>query len=104
LVEHFLDTVDYDGVRIVDQDRANSVVGIDRYQRAEKIIEYLQRNIERFEDLERSGPDPQSWRNQIGDMNPIDTLTHELLTDLRNAYGQVLDAVRKWQSPSQYLV
>ena len=104
LVEHFLDTGEYDGVRIVDQDRANSVVGIDRYQRAEKIIEYLQRNIERFEDLERSGPDPQSWRNQIGDMNPIDTLTHELLTDLRNAYGQVLDAVRKWQSPSQYLV
>jgi hypothetical protein len=104
LVKHFIDTGDYDGVRIVDQDRANSVVGIDRYQRAEKIIEYLQRNIERFEDLERSGPDPQSWRNQIGDVNPIDTLSHELLTDLRNAYGQVLDAVRKWQNPPQYLV
>jgi hypothetical protein len=80
----------------VDQGRADSVSGIDRFERAEKVIEYLQRNIERFEDLERSGPDPQSWRNSDGTVQPFDTLTQELLPDLRNAYGQVLDAVQKW--------
>jgi hypothetical protein len=104
LFRHFLEAGDYDGVRIVDQIRADSVVGIDRYQRAEKIIEYLERNIQRFEDLERLGPDPQSWRNSDGTVQPIDTLTHELLPDLRNAYGQVLGAVRKWLSPPEYLV
>jgi hypothetical protein len=96
LFRHFLETGNYDGVRIVDQGRADSVSGIDRFERAEKVIEYLQRNIERFEDLERLGPDPQSWRNSDGTVQPIDTLTHELLPDLRNAYGQVLDAVQKW--------
>jgi hypothetical protein len=95
LFRHFLETGDYDGVRIVDQIRADFVAGSDRFERAEKIIEYLQRNIERFEELERLGPDPQSWRNSDGTVQPIDTLTHELLPDLRNAYGQVLDAVRK---------
>jgi hypothetical protein len=100
-LRHFLEMGDYDGVRIVDQIRADSVVGNDRYQRAEKIIEYLQRSIERFEDLERSGPDPKSWRNSDGTVQPIDTLTHELLPDLRNAYGQVLQAVRKWEGPPE---
>lgn len=96
LFRHFLETGDYDGVRIVDQIRADFVAGSDRIERAEKILEYLQRNIERFEELERLGPDPQSWRNSDGTVQPMDTLTQELLPDLRNAYGQVLDAVRKW--------
>ena len=99
LLKHFIETGDYDGVRVVDQNRADFVAGDDRFERCAKIIEYLEHNIKRFENLGRSGPDPKSWRNSDGTVTPIDTLTHELLPDLMHAYAQVLDAVRKWMRP-----
>lgn len=96
LLEHFIETGDHDGVRVVDQTRADVVAGADRFERAAKIIRYLQLNIERFENLGRSGPDPKSWRNSDGTVTPVDTLTYELLPDLMRAYVQVLEAVRNW--------
>ncbi len=99
LLEHFLETGDYDGVRVVDQTRADFVAGDDRFERSAKIIEYLQRNIERFKNLGYSGPDAKSWRNSDGTVTPIDTLTYELLPDLMRAYVQVLNAIRIWLNP-----
>lgn len=104
LLEHFLETGDHDGVRVVDQDRADLVAGTDSFQRAEKVIEYLRRNIERFESLNHSGPDPRSWRDFIGTVEPVDTLTYELLPELWRGYGQVLDAVNRWLDPHKPLV
>jgi hypothetical protein len=104
LLRHFLETGDRDGIRIVDQARAEFVTSSNRVERAGKVIEYLQRNIERFEDLESSGPDQRSWRNAFGMVDPPDTLTHELLPDLRVAYGQVLEAVQNWLSQPAVIV
>lgn len=98
LLKHFLETGEYDGIRIVDEGRAESVSGDALESRAEKVIEYLQRNIQRFDELETSGPDPQSWRNFDGTVQPIDTLSHELLTEMRSAYEQVRDAISEWIS------
>ncbi len=95
LLKHFLENGDYNGVRIVDQDRADAVSGHDLGSRAAGIIEYLQANIDRFEDLERTKPDPKSWRNQQGTVEPVDTLSRELLRDLKTGYLEVRDAVRK---------
>ena len=94
LLKHFLETGDYDGVRIVDENRAQLVKGDDIASRAAGIIEYLQGNIERFEELELTGPDPKSWRNQTGTVEPVDTLTRELLRDMKNAYVEVREAVK----------
>lgn len=104
LLRHFLETGDYDEVRVVDQTRADFVAGTDRFERAEKIIEYLQRNIERFENLRYSGPDSKSWRNSDGTVSPIDTLTYELLPDLMGAYIQVVNAIRNWLNPVDFIV
>jgi len=98
LLKHFLETGEYDGIRIVDQGRAESVSGDALESRAERVIEYLQRNIQRFYELETSGPDPQSWRNFDGTVQPIDTLSHELLAEMRTAYEQVRDAISEWIS------
>ena len=95
ILKHYLENGDYDGVRVVDSNRAEAVRGSDVSSRAAAIIEYLQGNIERFEDLERTKPDAQSWRNQTGTVEPVDTLTRELLRDMKTAYVEVREAVRK---------
>lgn len=95
LLKHFLETGDYDGVRIVDSGRASAVEGFDISTRAAGILKYLQGNIDRFEELELTKPDPQSWRNQTGTVEPVDTLTRELLRDMKNAYVEVKEAVQK---------
>jgi hypothetical protein len=95
VLKHFLENGDYDGVRVVDSNRAEAVSGFDIATRAAAVIEYLQGNIDRFEDLERTKPDAQSWRNQTGTVEPVDTLTRELLRDMKTAYIEVREAVRK---------
>jgi len=37
--------------------------------------------------------DPKSWRDQSGKVDPVDTLTRELLHDLTMSYVLVRDAV-----------
>ncbi len=100
LLRHYLEFGDHNGVRIVDQDRANAVRGDNLSGRAERICEYLQRNIERFDDLERIVPDERSWRNSYGTVEPVDTLTFEILPQLQMAYKEVLDAVRHFHERS----
>jgi hypothetical protein len=98
-LDRILKTGDYGRIKVVDQNKADVLLACNgRLERAEKVIEYLQRNIGRFEDLERSGPNSRSWRNEVGEVQPMDTLTHEILPDIRTAYGQVLDAVRRASS------
>jgi hypothetical protein len=98
LLKHFLETGEYDGIRIVDQGRAEFVSGDTVESRAEKVIEYLERNIQRFDELETSGPDSKSWRNSSGEVEPEDTLSHELLAEMRTAYEQVRDSISEWIS------
>lgn len=94
VLKHFLEHGDYDGINIVDKDRAAAVSGYDISTRAAAIIEYLQANIDRFEDLERTKPSKESWRNQQGTVEPVDTLSRELLRDMKTGYIEVREAVR----------
>jgi hypothetical protein len=100
LLRHYLEFGDHNGIRIVDQDRADAVRGDNISSRAERICEYLERNIQRFDNLERVGPDERSWRNSIGEVEPVDTLTFEILPQLQKAYKEVLDAVRHFHERS----
>jgi hypothetical protein len=97
LFKRILHAGDYSSAVIVDQDRANAVFGGSLVDRALKVEEYLIANLQRFEYLDAEPLNPRSWRNSDGSVEPVDTMTKELLSDLRQAYGEVLDAVRKTQ-------
>jgi hypothetical protein len=61
------------------------------------VEEYLIANLQRFEDLKAENLDPRSWRDLVGSVEPVDTMTKEILKDLEFAYTEVLVAVRKSQ-------
>jgi hypothetical protein len=99
LFKNILDEGNYGNAVIVDQDRANAVFGDSLVDRALKVEEYLIANLQRFEYLDAEPLNSRSWRNMMGSVEPVDTMTKELLSDFRQAYAEVLDAVRKTQLP-----
>jgi hypothetical protein len=46
--------------------------------------------------------DIRSWRNQVGSVEPIDTMSLELIGDLRKAYVQVKEAILRFELSSQH--
>jgi hypothetical protein len=40
---------------------------------------------------------PKSWKNEVGSVDPADTLTMELLGDLRKSYLQVREAMERFE-------
>ena len=41
---------------------------------------------------------PHSWRNQVGAVDPVDTMTRELLPDLRKGHVMVREALERFES------
>ena len=93
---HILKTGEYGNVEIVDDVRADSLLN-DPQGRIKHAIAYLDVNIERFDAIESRPMDPHSWRNQVGAVDPVDTLTRELLPDLRRAYVMVREAIERFE-------
>jgi hypothetical protein len=87
-----LSTGDYGNVQILDQMRASALAS-DPQGRVAFAIKYLDANIARYDRLDALPLDPQSWRNEVGSVEPVDTMTRELIGDLRKAYVQVREAV-----------
>jgi hypothetical protein len=87
-----LSTGDYGNVQILDQMRANALAS-DPQGRVAFAIKYLDANIARYDRLDALPLDPQSWRNEVGSVEPVDTMTRELIGDLRKAYVQVREAI-----------
>jgi hypothetical protein len=91
-----LSTGDYGLVQILDQNRANALA-TDSEGRVKNAIKYLDANIARYDGLDSKPLDTRSWRNQVGSVEPVDTMTRELLGDLRKAYVQVKDALIRFE-------
>jgi hypothetical protein len=87
-----LSTGDYGNVQILDQMRANALAS-DPQGRVANAIKYLEANIARHDRIDALPLDPRSWRNEVGSVEPVDTMTRELIGDLRKAYVQVREAV-----------
>ena len=98
LFKNILKDGNYGFATIVDQDRADSIQAGTLEERVQKVEAYLTANLQRFDSLDAEPLDTRSWRNINGSVNPVDTMTKEILKDLRHAYTEVLDAVRKTQS------
>jgi hypothetical protein len=41
---------------------------------------------------------PHSWRDKSGAVDPVDTLTRELLKDLRNGHVMVREALERFET------
>ena len=91
-----LATGDYGSVQILDQMRANALAS-DTSGRIRNAIKYLDANIARFDHIDSLPLNARSWRNKVGSVDPVDTLTVELLPDLRSAYVQVKEALIRFE-------
>ncbi len=92
-------TGDYGPVQILDHARASSF-STDPQGRVANAIKYLDANIARFDAIDALPVDPRSWRNHVGTVEPVDTLTRELIDDLRKAYVQVKEALIRFDQPT----
>jgi hypothetical protein len=94
-----LSTGDYGNTQILDQTRA-SALAAGSGNRITEAIKYLDANIARYDGLDALPLDNRSWRNQVGSVEPVDTMTRELIGDLRKAYVQVKDALKRFEQGS----
>ena len=86
-------TGDYGKIQILDESRSSRFLN-DYESRFDAAKDYLRVNLDRFEKLGSEAPSLRGWRNSIGNVDPDDTLTIELLPDLREAFSQVLDQIQ----------
>ena len=85
-------------ISVTDEARANAARGSDMNDRCDKVMHYLRANLDRLDKLSTAPIDPKSWRNQDGVVEPADTLTLEILPDMRRAYVEVLQAVERFKT------
>jgi len=90
-----LRTGEYGKLQILDQQRADALRN-DPKGRSRHGIAYLDANLERFDELNSRPLDPRSWRNRVGSVDPVDTLTRELLPDLRVGFLTVREALERF--------
>jgi hypothetical protein len=94
-----LSTGDYGNTQILDQSRA-SALAAGSGNRVTEAIKYIEANIARYDGLDALPLDNRSWRNQVGSVEPVDTMTREMISDLRKAYVQVKDALKRFEQGS----
>jgi hypothetical protein len=96
-----LTTGEYGNIRILDQMRATALAS-DPHGRIKHAIQYLDANLTRYDALVEMPFDLRSWRNHVGSVEPVDTMSLELIGDLRKAYVQVKEAILRFERSSQH--
>jgi hypothetical protein len=91
---------DYGDLQIVDRQRADAFMK-DPAGRYSNAIAYLDANIKHYDLLDSKPLHPHSWRNQVGSVEPVDTLTLELMKDLRNCYVKVREAIERFEESAR---
>jgi hypothetical protein len=97
IVEQILKTGEYGNISILDSNRADAL-GTSAAERAVTARAYLDRGIQFFDELDATAMHPHSWRNQVGSVDPANTLTRELLPDLRKGYVMVREAIERFEA------
>jgi len=96
IAAQILTTGEYGSVQIVDTARADALRN-DPSGRFKNAIAYLDANIKRFDLLDSKAMHPHSWRNSVGAIDPVDTMSRELLPDLRKSYVMVREAIERFE-------
>jgi hypothetical protein len=92
-----LKTGDYGDVKILDAARAETMRG-DQAARFRAAQSYITANINRYDAISSRPMHPHSWRDKSGAVDPVDTLTRELLKDLRNGHVMVREALERFEN------
>jgi len=80
-------------LEVVDPNRAAKVSSTDYYERKAAIISYLDGYIEMLHEVSARPLSRTHWRENIGAVDPTDTLLLELMDDLLKGYVEVRTAV-----------
>ena len=106
LAARVLESGDYSGIQIVDEACANALIN-DPNGRIANAITYIDAGLQWFDTLDAKPLDPRSWRNFRGTVDPVDTMTRELIADLRSGYLMVREAIKRFErslsNPAQSL-
>ena len=78
---------------VVDSNRQEKIVANDFDQRKENVLRYLDAYLQFLQQLDAKPLSNSHWRDQSGYVDPIDTLTLELMGDLTRGYTDVRTAV-----------
>jgi len=96
VVAQILKTGNYGALAVLDQDKVD-VLGSSAVERVSAAKAYLDGCIQYFDELDAAKLHPNSWRNLVGSVDPVNTLTRELLADLRKGYVMVREAVDNFE-------
>jgi hypothetical protein len=78
----------------IDVKRASALTtATDVASRCDVVVNYLNGNLKRFAELQVRPLENSHWRDAIGSVEPIDTLSIEMLPDLTKGYAEVKAAV-----------
>lgn len=91
-----LETGDYGPTKILDTRRAE-LLAVDG-NRVANAIKYVTDHLVTLEKIATKGMNEMSWRTKQGSIVPVDTLTMELLDDLRGGYTEVREALEQIDS------
>jgi len=92
-----LKTGEYGNVKVLDAARAETMKG-DLAARFQSAYQYLTANINRYDAISSRPMHPHSWRDKSGAVDPVDTLTRELLSDLRKSHVFVREALERYEN------
>ena len=94
VAQEILETGNYGSVKILDQVRADNLAA--NGDRVANAITYVRDHLVTLDKIGARGMDPKSWRRSVGSIDPVDTLSMELLGDLRKGYVMVQEALEQF--------
>jgi hypothetical protein len=84
---------------VVDSNRQEKIVANDFDQRKENVLRYLDAYLQFLQQLDAKPLSNSHWRDSTGAVDPVDTLTLELMGDLTRGYTDVRTAVHMSEPP-----
>lgn len=96
VLAEILSSGDYGALKIVDQRRADALRN-DPAGRMKNALAYLDQNIKHFDMIDAQPLHPHSWKDIVGSIDPVDTLTRELLNCSRTSYVVVREALERYE-------
>jgi len=90
---HFLKTGEHQRP-IVDLVQAQKMDASTPEERTKKLADYLKGNIDRYDKMNAKPIENTHWRTESGSVVPQETISLELMTDIKRSYELVLGAVQ----------
>jgi len=91
-----LESGDYGSTKVLDPKRAGQLTAEGNF--VANAITYVTNHLVTLEKLTTKGMDARSWRTKLGNVVPTDTLSMEMLDDIKSGYVEVRTALEQISS------